>query len=79
LTHTEVWESVYGADPNKAPGSSQVPGMALHWAWEADSDTFFHLIYKCVEAGYHPRIWRWAIAAALCKPNKPDYMGLLSY
>jgi len=30
LTHTEVRESVYGADPNKAPGPSQVPGIALY-------------------------------------------------
>ncbi|KAF8583296.1 hypothetical protein K439DRAFT_1290254, partial [Ramaria rubella] len=79
LTHMEVRESVYGADPNKAPGPSQVPGTALRWAWEADSDSFFRLISKCAEAGYHPRIWHCAIAAALRKPNKPDYLNPRAY
>ncbi|KAF8586392.1 hypothetical protein K439DRAFT_1341089, partial [Ramaria rubella] len=73
LTHTEVRESVFGTDPNTAPGPSQVPGAALRWAWEADNNTFFRLIAKCAEEGYHPQIWRCAIAAALRKPNKPDY------
>ncbi|KAF8588028.1 hypothetical protein K439DRAFT_1336398, partial [Ramaria rubella] len=79
LTRTEVRESVYGAKPNKAPGPSQVPGLALCWAWEADSNIFFNLISKCTEAGYHPYIWHCAIAAALRKPNKPDYSNPHAY
>ena len=34
---------------------------------------------KCIRTGYHPKLWRKAIAVALKKPNKPDYSNPRAY
>lgn len=34
---------------------------------------------SCLEAGYHPKAWRKAIAVALQKPNKANYSNLCAY
>jgi len=34
---------------------------------------------KCLETGYHPKLWRKAIVVALRKPGKPDYSNPRAY
>lgn len=38
-----------------------------------------HLVAACVRIGYHPLVWRRAIAVALRKPRKDDYSKLRSW
>ncbi|KAL4069037.1 hypothetical protein J3A83DRAFT_4074099, partial [Scleroderma citrinum] len=54
-------------------GPSQTTYTALRWAWEADTVPIYLLISHCTNTGYHPKIWLYTVAVALCKPNKPNY------
>lgn len=71
----EVSKVINSTSSASAPGYSQVNYQMVKWAWrsEAGKQCILLLMQKCLEAGYHPRGWRRAIAVALKKPNKPDY------
>ena len=64
-----------------APGYSQINYQVVKWAWrcETGQQYILALMRKCLEAGYHPRSWRRAIAVALRKPGKPDYSNPRAY
>lgn len=73
VTADEVREAISDANANSAPGPSQQSNKVVRWAWNADPDTIIRLYRWWVRLGYHPRIFRRAVAVALRKPRKPDY------
>jgi ribonuclease HI len=83
VTRTEVQESLYAQSIKKAPGMSQQTFETCRWAWETGDDAgggiIYHLVRRCVDAGYQPKCFRNAIVVMLRKPAKPDYTKLKAY
>ena len=79
VTRSEVHDAIFSSDSKSAPGSTQVTYRELKWAWEYTGDYITGLAYHCVKAGYHPKIFRRAIAIALRKLGKPDYSKPRTY
>lgn len=79
VTKEEVRAAIFEQGPNKAPGISQSPFKAIRWAWDEEADCITNLIRQCLRTGYHPKMWRKAIAIALAKPKKPDYSNPRAY
>lgn len=59
--------------------SKNCPTIAIQWAWQAHPEPIYTLLAACVRVGYHPRVWRTAIAVAIRKPNRKDYSLPRSY
>jgi len=51
----------------------------LKWAWLHVGNMITMLIYWCLANKYHPLQWQRAIAVALKKPNKPNYIQPRAY
>ena len=79
VTIQEVHDAIFSAAPLKAPGPSGSPNLALRWAWEVAEQELFLLMSECAMTGYHPKVWRQSITAAIRKPNKPDYSKPRAY
>ena len=78
ITKQETRDAIFTAAQLNAPGISGLTGRAWRWAWSALEDEIFHLIRLCADSGYHPKMWRSAIAVAIQKPNR-DYSKPRSY
>lgn len=81
ITYDEVNEAINGTSASSAPGYSQTNYLTVKWAWRSETGRQYilPLMQKCLEAGYHPKAWRRAIAVALRKPGKPDYSNPRAY
>ncbi|KAJ3516558.1 hypothetical protein NMY22_g14182 [Coprinellus aureogranulatus] len=81
ITEEEVYEAIHKNSTNTAPGHSQITYECLKWAWTSEHGRKYTvaLMRKCLQAGYHPKSWRQAVAVALRKPNKPDYSNPRAY
>jgi hypothetical protein len=78
VTKREVCDTIFTATQLNAPGISGLTGQAWHWAWQTMENDIYHLLRLCTDSGYHPKVWRTAIAVALQKPNR-DYALPQSY
>jgi len=78
VTFDKVSKAISGTSSSSAPGYSQLNYQVVKWAWKCETgqQLILALMCKCLEAGYHPKSWRKAIAVALWKPGKPDYSNL---
>ncbi len=74
----ETRDAIYTAAQLNTPGILGLTGRAWRWAWNVLEEEIFHLIRLCTDLGYHPKMWRSAIAVAIQKPNR-DYSNPRSY
>lgn len=79
VTETEVREALFSSSSTSAPGDSQATYQVIKWAWSRALEYIVGIVWHAIRGGYHPEIFRLAIAVALRKPGKPDYSQPRAY
>ncbi|KAK0458368.1 hypothetical protein IW261DRAFT_1303017, partial [Armillaria novae-zelandiae] len=73
VSREEVRTALFAGSTKSTPGASQINYRLLQWAWNICEDFIVALIRLCAAMGFHPTMWKTAIAFALRKPGKKDY------
>lgn len=79
VTRDEVREALFKSSAKTSPGESQTSYLVLRWTWSVAEDYMHALMKRCLQGGYHPKVWRRAIAVVLRKPKKPNYSKSRAY
>jgi retron-type reverse transcriptase len=79
IMKNEVTEALATCKNTSAPGHSSIGYKLIKWAWQIAPEEILLLFQSCLTVGYHPTIWKDAIAVAIPKPNKKDYSAAKAY
>jgi len=73
ITEEEIQRAIRKQGPNKAPGPSQIPNLAIQLGEELLLPHLKSIFSACVSQGFHPRSFKSANTIVLKKPGKGDY------
>lgn len=73
IIEEEILRAIRKQGSNKAPGSSQIPNLAIQLGEELLLPHLKSIFSACVSQSFHPRSFKSANTIVLKKPGKEDY------